>query len=97
VGRPTIPPEGRGGRSLSASLRLGTRKIAVGPGGVKSRSQLASTGGRGRHPRQTSGIDERKGPTIGTDQHSSSTSAVSSWLVRVSAPAARTLAGVRWA
>jgi hypothetical protein len=38
VGQPTIPLEGRGGRSLSASLRLGMRKTVAGPGGVKSES-----------------------------------------------------------
>jgi hypothetical protein len=41
VGRPTIPPEGHGGRSLSASLRLGTRMTAAGPRVVNSRSSVA--------------------------------------------------------
>jgi hypothetical protein len=55
VGRPTIPPEGRGGRSLLASLRLGTRMTAAGPGGVKSRSSVAGC------------IDERQEPALGLD------------------------------
>jgi hypothetical protein len=42
VGRPTIPPEGHGGWSLSASIRLGTRTTGAGLGVVKLRSSVAA-------------------------------------------------------
>jgi hypothetical protein len=56
VGRPTIPPQGHGGQSLFSSLRLGMRVIAVGLGGVKSRSPLAAC------------VDGRWEPAPGADQ-----------------------------